>query len=77
MRYADSPRAVMDVYLPRGVSLADEFALDADGRVVDGRTEASVETSGGEERNKNGRSSPSRPNPAAVALYPRRRVGGG
>ena len=28
VRYADSPRAVMDVYLPRGVSLADEFALD-------------------------------------------------
>jgi acetyl esterase/lipase len=35
VRYADSPRAVMDVYLPRGVSLADEFALDAEGRVVD------------------------------------------
>ena len=54
VRYADSPRAVMDVYLPRGVSLADEFALDADGRVVDAvATEASVETSGGEKRNKN------------------------
>lgn len=49
VRYADSPRAVMDVYLPRGVSLADEFALDADGRVVDAvATKASVETSGGE-----------------------------
>ena len=35
VRYADSPRAVMDVYLPRGASLADEFALDAEGRVVD------------------------------------------
>ena len=54
VRYADSPRAVMDVYLPRGVSLADEFALDADGRVVDAvATEASVETSGGEKRNEN------------------------
>jgi len=54
VRYADSPRAVMDVYLPRGVSLADEFALDADGRVVDAvATEASVETSGfPEKRNK-------------------------
>ena len=55
VRYADSPRAVMDVYLPRGVSLADEFALDADGRVVDAvATKASVETSGfPEKKNKN------------------------
>ena len=35
------------------MSLADEFALDADGRVVDAvATEASVETSGGEEKQK-------------------------
>ena len=54
VRYADSPRAVMDVYLPRGVSLADEFALDAEGRVVDAvaTTMGSVETTGGEKRNR-------------------------
>jgi hypothetical protein len=34
VRYADSPRAVMDVYLPKGVCLSDEFALDTDGRVI-------------------------------------------
>jgi hypothetical protein len=75
VRYADSPRAVMDVYLPRGVSLADEFALDADGRVVDAvATKASVETSGFRRKktktirtipttDSNALSSPSRPNP--------------
>lgn len=34
VRYAYSPRAVMDVYLPRGVSLSDEFAQDEKGRVI-------------------------------------------
>ena len=51
VRYAESPRAVMDVYLPRGVSLADEFALDAEGRVVDAvATKAFAETTSGEKR---------------------------
>jgi acetyl esterase/lipase len=29
VRYADAPRAVMDIYLPPGVSLTDEIAADA------------------------------------------------
>ena len=29
VRFADAPRAVMDIYLPPGVSLTDEIAADA------------------------------------------------